>query len=108
LPSRTHTLADAVRRLEADLAGGRAAPTLEGSVGEAAKGFAEEAVRLALDAVRGDRAAIAAEAAGLLHGFVVLLDRLGVGSEEVWAELARLRAAPGGPAARSPGRAEAS
>ena len=68
---------------------------LEASVGKAAKKLAEEAVEMALDAVQGDKAAVVAEAADLLYNFVVLLDRLGIGSEEVWAEMDRRREAFG-------------
>ncbi len=50
---------------------------------------------MALDAVRGDKAAVVAEAADLLYNFVVLLDRTGIGSEEVWAEMNRRREAFG-------------
>jgi phosphoribosyl-ATP pyrophosphohydrolase len=45
--------------------------------------------------VRGDKAAAVAEAADLLHNFVVLLDQLGIGSEEVWGEMDRRREAFG-------------
>jgi phosphoribosyl-ATP pyrophosphohydrolase len=103
LPKRPHSLADAVRQLEADLARVRAEPSLaprtarllEASVAKAAKKLAEEAVEMALDAVQGDKRAVVAEAADLLYNFVVLLDRLGVGSEEVWAEMDRRREAFG-------------
>ena len=50
---------------------------------------------MALDAVRGDKAAVVTEAADLLYNFVVLLDRMGIGSEEVWAEMNRRREAFG-------------
>ena len=103
MPGRPRSLADAVRQLEADLARVRAKPSLaprtarllEASVGKAAKKLAEEAVEMALDAVRGDKAAVVAEAADLLYNFVVLLDRTGIGSEEVWAEMNRRREAFG-------------
>jgi phosphoribosyl-ATP pyrophosphohydrolase len=103
LPRRPHSLADTVRQLETDLARVRAKPSLaprtarllEASVGKAAKKLAEEAVEMALDAVQGDKTAVVAEAADLLYNFVVLLDRLGIGSAEVWAEMDRRREAFG-------------
>jgi phosphoribosyl-ATP pyrophosphohydrolase len=103
LPGRPRSLADAVRQLEADLARVRAKPSLaprtarllEASVGKAAKKLAEEAVEMALDAVQGDKTAVVAEAADLLYNFVVLLDRLGIGSAEVWGEMDRRREAFG-------------
>lgn len=97
MPRRPPSLADALRQLETDLARVRAEPALaprtarllEASVSKAAKKLAEEAVEMALDAVCGDKAAVIAEAADLLYNFVVLLDRTGISSEEVWAEMNR-------------------
>lgn len=99
-PKQQHSLADSVSQLEADLARVRADPAfaprtarlLQASVTKAAKKLAEEAVEMALDAVRGDKPAVIAEAADLLYNFVVLLDRTGITSEEVWAEMERRRA----------------
>jgi phosphoribosyl-ATP pyrophosphohydrolase len=92
-------LGDAVRQLEADLArvredralAPRTARLLGGGVPKMAKKLAEEAVEVALDAVRGERRAVIAETADLLYNLVVLLDGLGIRSEEVWAEMERRR-----------------
>src|SRR5689334_14110443 len=94
-----HGVVDAVRQLETDLArvreGSAAAPRttrlLGGGVPKMAKKVAEEAIEVALDAVRGERRAVVAEAADLLYDLVVLLDELGIRSEEVWAEMERRR-----------------
>jgi phosphoribosyl-ATP pyrophosphohydrolase len=103
LPDQLHSFADTLQQLEADLARVRMDPAiaprtarlLEADVAKAAKKLAEEAVEMALDAVRGDKAAVVSEAADLLYNFVVLLDQLGVGSEEVWTEMNRRRDAFG-------------
>ena len=68
---------------------------MEAGVAKAAKKLAEEAVEVALDAVRGDKAAVVAESADLVYNLVVLLDRLGLSSDDLWAEMDRRRRAFG-------------
>ncbi|HEY0411413.1 MAG TPA: phosphoribosyl-ATP diphosphatase [Candidatus Dormibacteraeota bacterium] len=99
MASSPRGIGDAVRQLEADLArvrkGSAVAPRtarlLGGGVPKMAKKLAEEAVEVALDAVRGERRAVVAETADLLYNLVVLLDTMGIRSEEVWAEMERRR-----------------
>ncbi len=103
LSARHSSLADALGQLEADLARVRADPALaprtarllEASVTKAGKKLAEEAVEVALDAVRGDRRAVIAETADLLYNLFVLLDRTGIRSDEIGAEMHRRRTAYG-------------
>lgn len=93
-------LGRAIDRLEQDLAAVRARPALaprtarllDEGLAKMAKKVGEEAVELALDAVARDRRAVIGETADLLYHLVVLLDALGIGWEEVAAELERRRA----------------
>jgi phosphoribosyl-ATP pyrophosphohydrolase len=95
-----HGLAAALARLEHDLVLVRAEPRraprtarlLEEGVAKMAKKLGEEAIELALDAVRRDRHAVIGETADLLYHLVVLLDELGIGWAEVAGELERRRA----------------
>ncbi|RMD92980.1 MAG: phosphoribosyl-ATP diphosphatase [Alphaproteobacteria bacterium] len=54
-----------------------------------AEKFGEEAVEAIIEAVKGDRARLAAEAADVLYHLLVMLAARGVTLEEVMAELAR-------------------
>ncbi|QIB34886.1 phosphoribosyl-ATP diphosphatase [Ancylobacter pratisalsi] len=54
-----------------------------------AKKVAEEAVEVALDAVRGDSAGAVRESADLIYNLIVLWVDLGIDPEEVWAEMCR-------------------
>lgn len=54
----------------------------------AAKKFGEEAVEAVIEAVRGDRVALASEAADVLYHFMVMLEASGVELEAVMVELA--------------------
>jgi phosphoribosyl-ATP pyrophosphohydrolase len=54
-----------------------------------ARKFAEEAVEAVVEAVRGDRARLVAEAADVLYHLLVMLRSRDVGLAEVEAELAR-------------------
>ncbi|MCL6606934.1 MAG: phosphoribosyl-ATP diphosphatase [Geminicoccaceae bacterium] len=93
-------MAAALARLEHDLVLVRAEPRraprtarlLEEGVAKMAKKVGEEAIELALDAVRRDRHAVIGETADLLYHLVVLLDELGIGWTEVAEELERRRA----------------
>jgi phosphoribosyl-ATP pyrophosphohydrolase len=54
-----------------------------------ARKFGEEAVEAVIEAVRGDRAQLTAEAADVLYHLLVMLAARGVTLEDVLAELAR-------------------
>jgi phosphoribosyl-ATP pyrophosphohydrolase len=54
-----------------------------------ARKFAEEAVEAVIEAVRGDRARLTAEAADVLYHLLVMLFARGITLAEVEAELAR-------------------
>ena len=55
----------------------------------AARKFGEEAVEAVVEAVRGDRAALTAEAADVLYHLAVMLAARDVPLADVWAELDR-------------------
>lgn len=92
-------IGEALARLEQDLRRVRAEPSraprtaklLDEGVAKMAKKVGEEAVELALDAVAGGRRAVIGETADLIYHLVVLLDALGVGWNEVAAELEHRR-----------------
>jgi phosphoribosyl-ATP pyrophosphohydrolase len=54
---------------------------------KSAQKVGEEAVEVAIEAVRGDTDALASESADLLYHLVVLWAAAGVTPEEVWAKL---------------------
>ena len=54
-----------------------------------AEKFGEEAVEAVIEAVRGDRARLTAEAADVLYHLLVMLAARGVDAADVWAELDR-------------------
>lgn len=56
---------------------------------KAAEKFGEEAVEAIIEAVRGDREKLTAEAADVLYHLLVMLQAAGVSLSEVEAELAR-------------------
>jgi len=56
---------------------------------KAAEKFGEEAIEAIIEATRGDRAALTAEAADVLFHLLVMLEASGVSLSEVEAELAR-------------------
>ena len=56
---------------------------------KAAEKFGEEAVEAIIEAVKGDRAALTAEAADVLYHLLVMLAARDVSLEDVLAELAR-------------------
>ena len=60
---------------------------------KAAQKFGEEAVEAVIEAVRGDRARLVAEAADALYHLLVMCDARGVTLAEIEAELARREAA---------------
>lgn len=70
-----------------DPAGSRTAKLLSEGVPKMAKKVAEEAVEVALDAVRGDRRCVIEESADLLYNLSVLWAAMGVTPADVWAEI---------------------
>jgi phosphoribosyl-ATP pyrophosphohydrolase len=96
---RASLIGEAVALLEQDLLrvreqpgrAPRTAKLLDEGVPKKAKKVGEEAVELALDAVAGERGAVIGETADLVYHLVVLLDALGIGWDEVAAELGRRR-----------------
>ena len=67
----------------------RTAKLLRSGNSQIAKKLAEEAVEVALDAVKNDRVAVIAESADLLYHLIVLWAALGVWPVEVWEEMER-------------------
>lgn len=60
-----------------------------------AEKFGEEAVEAVIEAVRGDSAALTAEAADVIFHLVVMLQARGVAMSDVMAELARRQGTSG-------------
>ena len=88
---------DALARLAATIAARRGADPgeswtarlLAAGPEKAARKFGEEAVEAVVEAVRGDRAALTAEAADVLYHLLVMLAARDVTLEDVLAELER-------------------
>ncbi len=70
----------------------RVARLLAAGVPKMAQKVVEEAAEVAIDAVRGERAAFVNESADLLYNLVVLWSALGVTPGEIWAEMDRREA----------------
>ena len=64
------------------------AKLLAGGVPKIAQKVGEEAVETVIEALRGDREALAAESADLLYHLLVLWTASGLEPAEVWAKLA--------------------
>jgi phosphoribosyl-ATP pyrophosphohydrolase len=60
-----------------------------------ARKLGEEAIEVAIDAMRGRRDNVIAETADLLYHLVVLWAEMGIAPAEVWAELTRRESAYG-------------
>ena len=60
-----------------------------------AEKFGEEAIEAVIEAVRGDRAALTAEAADVLYHLLVMLQSRGVTLDDVTAELAQRQGTSG-------------
>ena len=67
----------------------RTARLLRAGRAKIAKKLAEEAVEVVIDAMNGDRAAVARESADLLYNLVVVWAASGVQPSDVWAEMNR-------------------
>jgi phosphoribosyl-ATP pyrophosphohydrolase len=93
---RLARLASAIAEVRA---GGRLSPRtsklLASDIGKMAKKVVEEATEVAIDAVRGDRAALVNESVDLLYNLSIVWSELGVDPDEVWAEMDRREAVLG-------------
>jgi phosphoribosyl-ATP pyrophosphohydrolase len=57
-----------------------------------AKKLGEEAIEVAIEAVRGERSAVVRESVDLLYNLVVLWSELGITTSEIWEEMDRRQA----------------
>ena len=73
--------------------GGRLSPRtsklLASDIAKMAKKVVEEAAETAIDAVRGDRAAVVHESVDLLYNLSIVWSEMGINPDEVWAEMDR-------------------
>jgi phosphoribosyl-ATP pyrophosphohydrolase len=89
MPSEIDRLFAAVLAARAgDPSSSKTAKLLADGPAKMAKKVAEEAVEVALDAVRGDRRRVIEESADLLYNLTVLWAELGVTPSDVWDEIA--------------------
>ncbi len=72
-----------------DPARSRTAKLLQQGTPKMAKKLTEEAVEVAIDAVRGDAQAVVRESADLIYNLAVLWAEIGVRPDDVWREMAR-------------------
>ncbi len=79
----------AARRAQADPAGSYTASLLAKGPEKCAEKFGEEAVEAIIEAVRGDRARLTAEAADVLFHMLVMLAARDITLQDVLDELAR-------------------
>jgi phosphoribosyl-ATP pyrophosphohydrolase len=74
-------------------AGGRLSPRtsklLASDIAKMAKKVVEEAAETAIDAVRGDRAAVVNESVDLLYNLSIVWSEMGIDPDEVWEEMDR-------------------
>lgn len=87
-------LYDIVQKLRRDPAGGsaetkRTARLMSQGRSRMAAKVGEEAIEIAIEAMRGDRQAVILETADLLYNLTVLLADLDISLDDVWAELRR-------------------
>ncbi|AWK87092.1 phosphoribosyl-ATP diphosphatase [Azospirillum thermophilum] len=92
-PNPLRTLYDAVEAMRREPAEApslpRTAKLLAQGRSRMARKVGEEAIEVAIEAMRGDREATVLEAADLLYNLTVLLADMGITPDEVWAELRR-------------------
>lgn len=74
---------------ELDPASSRTARLLHRGQAKMAKKLAEEAIEVVIDAMQGDREALARESADLIYNLAVLWAASGVRPQDVWAEMER-------------------
>jgi phosphoribosyl-ATP pyrophosphohydrolase len=70
-------------------AASRTAKLLAAGRAKMAQKIGEEAVEVAIDAIRADRGAVVNESADLLYHLVVLWAEMGIRPGDVWSEMAR-------------------
>jgi phosphoribosyl-ATP pyrophosphohydrolase len=79
--------------------GGRLSPRtsklLASDIAKMAKKVVEEAAEVAIDAVRGDRAAVVHESVDLLYNLSIVWSEMGIDPDEVWSEMDRREAVLG-------------
>ena len=68
---------------------------LDRGIAHCAKKLGEEAVEVAIDAVKGNRDAVIAESADLLYHLVVVWAEMGITPADVWSEMERREKAYG-------------
>ena len=73
----------------------RTAKLLAAGRAKMAQKLGEEAVEVAIDAMRDDRSAVVAESADVMYHLVVLWTEMGISPDDVWAEMARREAMQG-------------
>src|SRR5580698_9648776 len=73
----------------------RTTKLLASDIAKMAKKVVEEAAEAAIDAVRGDRAAVVNESVDLLYNLRIVWAELGIEPDEVWAEMDRREAVLG-------------
>jgi phosphoribosyl-ATP pyrophosphohydrolase len=78
-----------------DPATSRTAKLLAAGRNKLAQKLGEEAVEVAIDAARDDRAAVICESADLVYHLVVLWAEMGIAPSDVWDEMARREKAQG-------------
>ena len=69
--------------------GSYTAKLLDEGVGAVAQKVGEEAVEVAIDAVRNDREGVVGESADLVYHLVVLWAEMGIAPQDVWDEMTR-------------------
>lgn len=93
VPDPLRTLYDSILTLRRDPQsapeGSRTARLLSQGRARMARKLGEEAIEVAIDAMRNDRAAVVLESADLLYNLMVLLADLDIPPEEVMAEIER-------------------
>ena len=93
---RMARLASAIAEVRA---GGRLSPRtsklLASDIAKMAKKVVEEAAETAIDAVRGDRAAVVNESVALLYNLSIVWSEMGIDPDEIWAEMDRREAVLG-------------
>jgi phosphoribosyl-ATP pyrophosphohydrolase len=62
---------------------------LQSGITRIAQKLGEEAIEVALESVKGERAAVVSESADLLYQLVVLWSVMGIWPAEVWEEMSR-------------------
>jgi phosphoribosyl-ATP pyrophosphohydrolase len=82
-------------RRGAPAASSRTAKLLAAGRAKMAQKLGEEAVEVAIDAMRDDRNAVVAESADVMYHLVVLWTEMGIAPGDVWAEMARREALQG-------------